>query len=85
MHDADSQPPPRVPATIVDQGFGVLGMAAVLFGQVERVPGLVGGQSGSKVRSSLFGAVCQRSGSFEASRGYEVGLVVWIIRGGGGL
>jgi len=32
----------------VDQGFGVLGMAAVLFGQVEQVPGLVGRQSGEQ-------------------------------------
>lgn len=60
-------------------------MAAVLFGQVEQVPDLVEGQSGSKARYPLFGSVCQRNGSFEASRGHEVGLVVRVIRDGGGL
>ena len=71
---------------MVDHGLSVLGVTmAVLFGQVEQVPDLSWRQSGSKVRSPLFGSVCQRNGSHEASRGHEVRLVTRIIRGDGGL
>jgi hypothetical protein len=58
----------------VDQGFRVLGVtAAVLLGQVEQVPNLIGRQGGEQGRSPLFGSAYQRNGSLRRRAGMRSG------------